>query len=61
MKRENMIHSQVQLSAVFIYAAKSLGLFIALMVGIYAGLVIKRAIHKRSLEGTGKQEAKNDH
>jgi len=53
-----MIHSQVPLSAVFIYAAKSLGLFVALMIGLFFVLMIKRAISKRLLEATGEKKEK---
>jgi len=54
---KSMIHNPVPLSAVFVYAAKSLGLFLALMAGIFAGLMIQRTFAKRFLEGIGKQEA----
>lgn len=53
-----MIHTAMGLSAVFIYTAKSVALFAALGIGIFVGLMIQRSRAKRSLERTGKQEAK---
>jgi len=41
-----MIHKAVPVSAVFIYAAKSLGLFALLIAGIYAVLMLERTIGK---------------
>ena len=50
---KNMIHSSMQLSAVLVYAAQSLGLFLAFMFGMFAGFMVVRNITKRSLERTG--------
>ena len=52
-----MVHTPVKWFDVLVYAAKSLGLFLALMAGIFAGLMIQRTFAKRFLEGIGKQEA----
>jgi len=54
------IYTPVKFSAVFIYGAKSLALFAALMVGIFFALIIKRNFAKRSLERTAKKKAKSD-
>jgi len=51
----------IKFSAVLIYAAKSLGIFVLLMVGIFAGLMIVRNIDKRSLKVFEKQVVKNEH
>jgi len=39
-----MIHKSMPLSAVFIYGAKSLGLFALLIAGIFVALMIARAV-----------------
>ena len=55
-----MIHSSMQLSPVLVYAAQSLALFAALVLGIFFVLMIKRTLAKRSLEGAAKKKAKSD-
>ena len=57
---KSMTYTPVKWFDVLIYAAQSVALFAALVIGIFFVLMIKRTLAKRSLEGAAKKKAKSD-